>query len=151
MFVLAGVHQYTIKPKLEARSSRYVAHCQYLAELSTPGAMVFNLPWSAFPYLFECAPHLKFVSGLDGMLLAQGDPEVFRIWYYLFHGELQHISPSSLSNVLTRTKSNYILLEPSAATTKDWLLAQVSGSVLVHADNDGYLISLPADHASSED
>lgn len=151
LLVAAGIHKFVFKPEFVAHSSQYDGHCQYLAENSAPGAMVFNLPWGAFPYLFKCAPQLRFVSGLDGMLLLQGDPEVFRIWYYLFIGALEHIDPSMLNNVLDRTKSTYVLLDPRSAITKDWLLAQVSGSVLVHSDNDGYLMSLPAKHPSSED
>ena len=151
MLVAAGIHKFVFKPEFVAHSSKYEGHCQYLAESSAPGAMVFNLPWGAFPYLFKCAPQLRFASGLDGLLLLQGDPEVFRIWYSLSIGALEGIDTSTLNNVLNRTKSSYILLEPRAVPIKDWLLTQVPGSVLVHSDNDGYLISLPGDHASSDD
>lgn len=140
--ILAGIHQYLQRPQIEVKFSAYAAHCGYLNKHAKAGELVFNLPWGAFPLFYRCAPDLKYISGLDGMLLSQGDHEVFRTWYYLYQFDLEHLDAEEVSSVLTRTGSDYILLEPGDETTKDWLLNNVTGSSLVHSDTDGYLIAL---------
>jgi len=142
VFIPTVTHQYVKKPIITTTDSGFNAHCQYLNSNTRPGDMVFNLPWSVFPYLYHCAPQLKYISGLDGLMLSQGDPEVFRVWYYLYRGYLDKLDSIDVTAVFTTTRTAFVLLEPNSSSVMNWILAEVSGSRVVLIDDGGILISL---------
>jgi len=141
--VLTISHQYLISPPYRATAIKVESFCEYLEDNAEPDDLVFNLSWSSFPYLYHCQPQLAYISGLDGMMLAQGDGEIFRIWYYLSRGYLGYLDSKDVAAVFSKTNSAYVLLEPHSANVKVWLLGEIKGSKLVVSNSSGHLISLP--------
>ena len=144
--VVACGHQYFKKPNIQPNERKYSAQCQYLNQNAQPGALVFNLPWDAFSHLYGCAGQLKYVSGLDGLLLAQGDAEVFKVWYYLFQNAPNHLTVEQVKAALVKTQAHYILLEPHTSITQAWLLENIPGAKLSYVDRDGSIITLHLAH-----
>ena len=141
--VLTVGHQYLKSPLNKATVINVESFCDYLEDHAEPGNLIFNLSWPSFPYLYHCQPRLTYISGLDGLMLSQGDSDTFRIWYYLSRGYLGYLDSKDVTSVFSKTNSAYILLGPHSANVKVWLLGEIKGSKLVVSDGSGHLISLP--------
>lgn len=138
-----ALHQYSLAPQPDYRADRLAQHCSYLQTNAGTGDMVFNTSWVHYPSLLWCAPNLKFVSGLDGLLLAQGDTRVFNQWYLLNKSALELIDPVVMKRELARTSARFILVKPGSPGVSDFLLRHLPGAAVAVATEEGVLLDLP--------
>ncbi len=61
-------------------AQRFAAAAQWIAGHTPRGALVFNVPWDAFPQLFYQDPGNTYVIGLDPTYLAQRDFALYEAW-----------------------------------------------------------------------
>jgi hypothetical protein len=141
-------HQWIKHPGNYPPANRYSGQCDYLANNAGEGSFVFNLPWPAFSQLFGCQPGLLYVSGLDGLMLMQGDTEIFNIWYRLGQGKLENIPAEKVIGALHKTNANFMLIGRSQAQVFEWVLATIPGSSLGYADELGFMVKLDRERIS---
>ena len=142
MLLATASHQWLKHPTGHAPAGSHAGFCQYLDDNAHPGDLVFNLPWPSFSPLYGCQPGLKYISGLDGLMLMQGDPEIFAVWYRLNRDQLAQLSIEETLEVLAKTGARYVLLAADQHDTAQWLLENIPTARPAYADEAGYIISL---------
>lgn len=135
-------HQWIKHPDKYPASNRYRGQCDYLANNATEGDLVFNLPWAAFSQLFGCQPGLLYVSGLDGLMLMQGDTEIFNTWYRLGQGRPVQLQTDDVIDALRKTNARFMLIDSDQAQVFEWVLANIPGAKLGYADDYGFMVKL---------
>lgn len=143
--IATAAHQWIKHPTGHPPASSHAGLCQFLDKNAQAGELVFNLPWPSFSPLYGCQPDLKYISGLDGLLLMQGDPEIFAIWYRLNRGQLDSLDNEAMLRTLARTEARFIHLLPGQLSTAQWLLETIPGARPAYSGESGYLISLDRD------
>jgi hypothetical protein len=142
VLVATLLHQWLKHPDIVPTVEGYDGHCRFLDSNASAGDLVFNLPWPAFSHLYGCQPQLRFIAGFDGLMLMHGSPEVFRIWYLLYSGQLDRLTPADVISTLEKTESRFIFAAPAHYSTTQWLLDNIPTARASYADQSGYLISL---------
>ncbi len=144
-FVLVGLvaHRLALPPKPEYNLETLSPQCRFLQENAESGELVFNTSWHQYSRLLWCAPKLKYIAGLDGLLLAQGDVSIFNQWYFLSNAAIDRIELNKLKQALQRSSSRYMLLHPAPEPLVTYVLENLPGAAIEVASQDGVLISLP--------
>jgi hypothetical protein len=139
----SGFHQYSLSPAPNYRGDQLVQQCSFLQQFARPADMVFNTSWGQYTTLIWCAPELKYISGLDGTLLAQGDVEMFNQWYLLNKGAIEKLDPVELNRQLARSSARFILVKPDSPGVVEYILEHVPGAQVAVANGDGVLLVMP--------
>ena len=101
----------TTPQKAHESADFYRAHCESIKARADDGELVFNFDWTAFTKLYQCNPQLKYISGLDGYLLAYGDQEVFKQWYLLNARQYEQFDVAAFDALIEAFKQLTALLD----------------------------------------
>ncbi len=121
--------------------TRFEAIVSDIEEHAGSDAVVFNVDWGHFGFLFWQSDRLRYVSGLDGNYLAYGDPRRFKIWYDVFLGLPL---AGGTANVLRREFNTEWVVVPRGRrmdALAEYLVDQPD-TTLQRKDQDGWLIHL---------
>ncbi|MEP1470675.1 MAG: hypothetical protein ABJK25_06875 [Halieaceae bacterium] len=142
IIVVTFLHQVLKHPEYPSHELKFEGHCQYLNDRAEIGDTVLNLSWSSFPFLYYCSPQLVYAAGLDGLMLAHGDPDVFRVWYLLGNQRLEELDAIAVISLFEKIGVQFIIFAPEDAMSVSWLLRHAPESEVLHADSDGILVQV---------
>lgn len=78
-----------------AKDESYLAGAaRWLQENTEPGALVFQIDWDDFPYLFYHNTHNTYLVGLDPTYLQLAHPRLWNLWVPITQGQVER--PSAL-------------------------------------------------------
>jgi hypothetical membrane protein len=102
-----------------------------------PGTSIANLYWSDFPFLFHCAPHYKYLYGLDPVFAYRFAPEKIRKIKDFIS------SPPEPEKIHDITGSDYIFLRKNRKSLASKLFK--NGYRCVYSGKDGWLFDISAE------
>jgi hypothetical protein len=78
---------------------------------NTPGSMIFNTNWDAFPMLFHYNPNNTYIVGLDPTYLYDRDPEVWKLYEKITLGNEDNPAPL----IRERFGAEYVVTENASS------------------------------------